>query len=280
MKNEITQELVKELFEYRDGSLYWKKIIGKHTRIGEKAGTLVNKKYQYFQIRINKTSYRAHVIIFLYHYGFIPKAIYHNNGNAFDNRIENLSAKDTSTDEITQTYLRTNFSYNDGHLVRLSRRTASSLNIRTKYAQIRVKNEQYATHRLIFLYHHGYLPEEVDHINGDTYDNRIENLRECTDAQNAQNRKKPKTYAIRASKHKGVCYYKPNGKWAARIKVNNKKIHLGYFEHEHNAAYAYDAAAKHYFGAFARYNNITNFDFTSEHLCENLKRILNSGDAL
>ena len=161
MKNEITQELVKDLFEYRDGSLYWKKIIGKHTRIGEKAGTLVDKKYQYFQIRINKTSYRAHVIIFLYHYGFIPKAVYHNNGNALDNRIENLSAKDTSTTEITQNYLRANFSYKDGQLIRLnSRETTTSLNILTKYAQIRVKNEQYATHRLIFLYHHGYLPKD------------------------------------------------------------------------------------------------------------------------
>lgn len=284
MKNEITQEQVKELFDYRDGELYWKKVIGKHSRIGEKAGTLVNKKYKYLQIRINKQSYRSHKLIFLYHHGYISKGIYHNNGNLLDDRIENLSERCPVGTEVTQEYLRDNFKYmDDGNLIRLNSRSflrRPSEATKYKYSQIRVNNDQYLIHRLIFLYHHGYMPKEVDHINGNTSDNRIENLREATDAQNAQNRKKSKTYATNPSKYKGVSYHIANSKWVAQIKVNSKKIHLGYFINEHNAAQAYNMAARHYFGDFSRCNDISGFDFTEEYLCENFKNILHCGDKI
>ena len=94
--------------------------------------------------------------------------------------------------------------------------------------------------------------EEVDHINGDKTDNRRENLRLATNAQNCANQGKPKgTYS---SEYKGVHWNKQNKKWRARIMVDGKLIHLGYFTDEMDAASAYDEAAMEYFGEFAKLN--------------------------
>ena len=94
--------------------------------------------------------------------------------------------------------------------------------------------------------------EEVDHIDRNTVDNRIENLRLATRAQNMANKGKQKgTYS---SEYKGVYWNKAKKKWQAQIKVNYKRIHLGYFDLECEAAMEYDWYAKKYFGEFARLN--------------------------
>ena len=94
--------------------------------------------------------------------------------------------------------------------------------------------------------------EQVDHIDRNTVDNRIENLRLATHAQNCANVGKRKgTYS---SEYKGVYWNKAKKKWQAQIKVNQKSIHLGYFDLECEAAMEYDWYAKKYFGEFARLN--------------------------
>lgn len=92
----------------------------------------------------------------------------------------------------------------------------------------------------------------VDHINGNVLDNRKTNLRFCTVAQNRANAKK-RSGGI--SKFKGVTY-SPLGKrkWGAVIKHNKKKIYLGCYETEIEAATIYDQAARELFGNFARVN--------------------------
>jgi HNH endonuclease len=85
---------------------------------------------------------------------------------------------------------------------------------------------------------------DVDHINGDTLDNRRSNLRLCTHTQNLQNR------VIRG--RKGIWKY--STRWRARITVNKKAIHLGVFDSPDEAIAAYDQAAIRYFGEFARLN--------------------------
>jgi len=92
---------------------------------------------------------------------------------------------------------------------------------------------------------------ETDHINGDKLDNRRENLRICTRAENSRNKRKR---AHNTSGYKGVYWYKQDKKWEAQIEIEGKNIHLGYFEDLLNAARAYDAAAIKLHGSFARTN--------------------------
>lgn len=94
--------------------------------------------------------------------------------------------------------------------------------------------------------------ELVDHINGDKLDNRRENLRLATNAENQFNRDLP---AHNTTGYKGV-YRNPNGRrqWTAAITVNRKKRHLGSFHTAEDAARAYDAAAQELAGVFARGN--------------------------
>lgn len=88
----------------------------------------------------------------------------------------------------------------------------------------------------------------VDHINGDRMDNRRENLRLCTVAQNIRNQKP------RASRSglKGV--FKKRGRWQASYTFEGKKIYIGNFSTPEEAARAYDAAAREAFGEFALLN--------------------------
>lgn len=94
--------------------------------------------------------------------------------------------------------------------------------------------------------------QAVDHINGDTLDNRKINLRVCSLKQNSRNRNKQR--ALASSKYKGVSWHKIKRRWQARIICNRICIYLGYFISELDAAMAYDRAATRYFGEFAKLN--------------------------
>ena len=103
-------------------------------------------------------------------------------------------------------------------------------------------------HRVIMRTQSG---EEIDHINSDTLDNRRENLRLCTHIENLQNRNKQSNNAVG---FKGVSWHSQGKKWRVQIRVNGKNISLGLFNNPEEAARAYDAGAKKYFGNFARTN--------------------------
>lgn len=87
MKTILTQELAKELFEYKDGLLYWK-VNRLMVRPGDLAGTQNSLGYR--QIGFDGKIYLQHRVIFLMHHGYLPKYIDHINGIRNDNRIENL----------------------------------------------------------------------------------------------------------------------------------------------------------------------------------------------
>lgn len=93
----------------------------------------------------------------------------------------------------------------------------------------------------------------VDHIDRNTSNNHISNLRWATLAENLANQLSRKGTA---SKYKGVCFFKKQKKWVARIGINDKHKYLGSFTCEKEAALAYNKAAKEIFGEFALLNNM------------------------
>lgn len=109
-------------------------------------------------------------------------------------------------------------------------------------------------HRFIWELHFGPILAgmELDHINGDGLDNRLENLRMVTHAQNQCNQHPSKIGCT--SKYKGVYYYKKYDKWRAQIKSVGIMMFIGYFDIEREAALAYNRAAKEEFGEFACLN--------------------------
>lgn len=116
------------------------------------------------------------------------------------------------------------------------------------YRGIRVDGKAYLAHRLAWLYVHGAWPvNQIDHINGERADNRIANLRECSNAENCQN--------VRAHRDGagliGTSLEKRRGKWQAGIGFGGKRIFLGYFQTREEAHDAYVKAKSqhHSFGA-------------------------------
>ena len=95
-------------------------------------------------------------------------------------------------------------------------------------------------HRLAWALHYGEWPKgQIDHINGDKSDNRIENLRVVSNLQNKQNIMPP---VNNTSGYLGVSYHKKSGKFAANIKVDGKITYLGVFETPELASIAYKEA--------------------------------------
>lgn len=89
----VTPERLHELFEYRDGALYWKhRHGGKNSRAaGTKAGTPLGKR-KYLRVSVDYKFYYVHRLIWLMHHGDLPDVIDHIDGDPSNNRIENLRA--------------------------------------------------------------------------------------------------------------------------------------------------------------------------------------------
>ena len=100
------------------------------------------------------------------------------------------------------------------------------------------KAYKFRLHRLFFYWKHSYLPSLVDHIDTNSFNNKIENLRELNTSKNARNSHKIKKKT--SSKYKGVCWNKKRKKWQANLTINYKIIFLGYFDNEDDAGQAYN----------------------------------------
>lgn len=118
------------------------------------------------------------------------------------------------------------------------------------------KNYIYLTHDLLGVSSETF----VDHVNGDTLDERRTNLRIASVHENTCNQKLRKDSS---SGYKGVHYIQRRRKYEATIQSNHKKYHLGYFDNPEDGARAYDEAARFYFGEFA----CVNFPLPGEQGC-------------
>lgn len=157
--------------------------------------------------------------------------------------------------EITQELLNELFTYSDGRLYRKVR-TAQSTRVGDLaggshplgYRTVGVNGKNRYEHRLIFLLHHGYLPEFIDHIDGNKSNNQIENLRAATKSENMRNRGAQSNNALGL---KGVCFHKQTGRYKAEIKLHGKRTHLGLFDTPVEASAAYAEAANNIHGIYA-----------------------------
>lgn len=96
-----------------------------------------------------------------------------------------------------------------------------------RYSTTKVHGQHWCVHKLIYLYHHGVVPEQIDHINRDTADNRIENLRPSNSSENACNRK---IFSNNSSGCKGVSWHKAQHRWFVYVNINKKRKNIGYFD--------------------------------------------------
>lgn len=162
---------------------------------------------------------------------------------------------------ITQERLKELFDYQDGQLIWKVKK-AQCVKIGTaagwanrdvhgqQYINVEIDNKSYKVHRLVFMYHHGYFPSRIDHIDGNRFNNKIENLREVTASQNAQNSKFRKS---NTSGHKNVSFDKRNKRWRVMVRVNGVNKSFGYYDDLELAGLVAAEARDKFHGQFARH---------------------------
>ena len=158
---------------------------------------------------------------------------------------------------ITQAQVQHLFDYKDGelfwknptHPTMKQGDEAGSLNSKG-YKKVNIEGKSYLTHRVIFLFHNGYLPEIVDHVDGDPLNNDIENLRGATKSQNQFNSKMRKN---NTSGHKGVKWHKATQKWYGTVRKNGKNYNTTVTEDIQEAIMAVEKLREQLHGAFARH---------------------------
>ena len=157
--------------------------------------------------------------------------------------------------KMIKNILGVDFKYEDDKLYRKLKTKWRCLNDNKpnqKYIQIKINKKMYSLHRLIYKFHNEdwditYSPDnQIDHMNIDSLDNKIENLRVVNNSKNQRNKNKLKNCS---SIYKGVSWYKPNKKWRASIRIDRKEKHLGYYETEEEAHLVYQK----------KYNELMNF---------------------
>lgn len=159
---------------------------------------------------------------------------------------------------ITRELIDQCFEYRDGLLywkgvthpnkARWADKPAGSIH-KTGYRHITWMGKVHKAHRLIFMLHHGYFPPEVDHINGDRQDNRIENLRSANRSENQCNRH---VLANNTSGYPGVSWHKKSKAWVVRVMKNGETVVQQYFKDLELAGLFASEARALYHGVYAK----------------------------
>jgi len=251
-KQELTQERLKELLHYdpETGVFTWRVGVSNVIQAGSTAGN--QRGTGYCVIKVDGITYPASVLAWMYTYGVLPGTrVKHLDGDLGNNKVPNLKpASKVSEEPITQARLKELLHYDPdtGAFTWIETTsgkplegTRAGLLASNRYTKIGLDNRRYPSHRLAWLYVYGSFPlRGIDHINGDGRDNRINNLRECSQAENAQN---SKLSCASSTGLRNVTFHKALGKFRSYITRLGKTQHLGYFDTK-DAAYSAYLAAK------------------------------------
>ena len=162
----------------------------------------------------------------------------------------------TQDSTLTQEYLNYLFYYKDGNLYSkidryktiLKKDTLIKCYFQSGYLRTCINYKTYRVHRLVYMMHYGYMPHQIDHINGIKDDNRIENLRAATGSQNQLNKKIQKN---NTSGFKNVTF--EENKWRVRVTVNGKLKSFGSFDDLELADLVAQEVRNKYHKEFARH---------------------------
>jgi hypothetical protein len=152
--------------------------------------------------------------------------------------------------------LKNAFYYQDGKLMRkqasgkCKAHTEVGSSAGSRYAATTFNGKRLLVHRIIYAIMHNELPDMLDHINGNSLDNRIENLRKANPSQNGQNKK---TMLSNKSGVKNVHWLNKYSKWRVCLRVNKSIKHIGLFDDLELADLVAKEARNKYFGAFANH---------------------------
>jgi len=158
---------------------------------------------------------------------------------------------------ITREYIRELFDYKNGHLYLkvmpykrndLVGTEAGTLDGDRR--QITINKKHYKTHRLVFLMFHGYMPEEIDHIDGNPLNNKISNLRPATRSEQLCNTGLRKTSK---SGVKGVSWDSSRNKWTVVVTKNKQTMFRNRFNDLELAQLVAIEARDKYHGSFTRH---------------------------
>lgn len=144
-------------------------------------------------------------------------------------------------ESLTQSQLKSYLHYDPisgmFHKIRcgLPLNTPSKTKSDKEYIYISVLGHKHIAHRLAWLYIYGYFPNEIDHEDGNGLNNKIDNLRDVSHAENSKNLKHRKD---NTSGVMGVIWFKQTNKWRAQIMVNQKTVYLGYYKNFNDAIIA------------------------------------------
>lgn len=248
---ELTADRLRQLLRYDSdtGVFFWKMPTSFRVQVGDIAGSYDRHRVS---IRLAGVSYQAHILAWLYVFDELPPStLTHKNGDPHDNRICNLvpvkSGKPLTADRLRELL---HYDPETGVFTRrvtcgarsIAGQIAGSKNKRQGHWFISVDSQRHQAHRLAWLYVHGHWPEQnIDHINGDGFDNRIENLRDVSQAVNMQNQRNGRSGT---SQYLGVCWDSTKNQWLAQIKRDRKNMYLGHFDEEEQAHAQYLVAKR------------------------------------
>lgn len=109
------------------------------------------------------------------------------------------------------------------------------------YYSVRIDGKPYLVHRIVWVICYGYWPKNIDHIDGNPLNNKLENLQECNQQQNNMNRG---LQSNNTSGINGVTWSKALNKWRAKIQYKRKWVHVGLFDDKLVAKQAIENKAK------------------------------------